>query len=140
MNYNVIRFFKYGLSGGTAALLDFMTFAILLRLLKAFSISSLFSITSITIANTLGVLVGFICAFLLQKYWAFKSEGQPLPQLLMVGLLVIINIAITNYFIPKVSAYFDIKIEAAKIIMQILVVFWNFAILNFVVFSKNRSK
>lgn len=136
MNNKATKLFKYGISGSMAALLDFLIFAICLRLLESFSISSLGTITSTTIANTIGIVAGFLCAFLLQKYWAFKSEGQPLPQILMVGLLLAINVTITSHYIPKVSIYFDIKIEIAKIIMQILVVTWNFAILNFLVFRK----
>jgi putative flippase GtrA len=136
MNPNLVRLLKYGITGVTAAILDFLVFVIGLRLFEAFSVSSMFTVTSSTIANTAGILVGFLWSFILQKYWAFESTGRPFVQFFSVGLLLIINIIITSHLIPIISTDFSIKIEIAKVIMQVMVVVWNFAILNWLIFRK----
>lgn len=136
------KFIKYGLTGGSAAVLDFFIFVIVLTILnKHYGTVSIQQhlFNPIIIANTAGILCGFLWSFILQKYWTFRSSGQPLLQLLLTATLLAFNIAITNLCIPLLSNLLNGKIEIAKIIMQIAVVIWNYAIYNAFIFKKSRN-
>lgn len=134
--------FKYGFTGASAALLDFALFALSLHFLTL-NLSQEYYLdffSPLVIANTLGILGGFLWSFLLQKYWAFKTRGNALLQLTATAALLLFNITITSLAIPLIAANMAISVEAAKIIMQVTVVGWNYLIYNYIVFKHCEGK
>ncbi|NOU22450.1 MAG: GtrA family protein [Methyloglobulus sp.] len=135
-----IKFLKYVLVGLSAAILDFGIFIACLKLLHNSSggiFTNFSKIESTTVANALGITSGFLWSFILNRYWAFRSTGYPLTQFVSMIALVFVNIVITSFFIPLLSGGLNIKLEWAKVIMQIAVVGWNYLIYHHLIF-KNR--
>lgn len=135
-----IQFLKYLFVGGSAALLDFSTFIVALNAIEKTEIGfskNLFGTTPAAIANTLGILIGFLWSFLLNKYWAFRAQGNTKTQLFLVSLLLLSNITITNFLITILHYDLDISSEWAKILMQIAVVGWNYLLYQYFIFKNN---
>jgi putative flippase GtrA len=131
-----LRFLKYGLSGIAAAIVDFLVFLLFFYFLSHNDFLSMRILSPSTTANIAGTLAGFFCGFLLQKYWAFQSKGKTIYQLIAVGTLLVINIIVTSYVILILNNNLGIPVEIAKIMTQIMVIAWNFIILNFIIFKK----
>lgn len=137
-NDNRLQFLKYLFIGGSAALLDFSMFMISLNVLEKMQSTptgSIFSITPAGIANTLGIIVGFLWSFLLNKYWAFRAKGNSTIQFFLVLLLVVFNTAVTSILIGILHYHLLMPPELAKIILQITVVGWNYLIYRHLIFK-----
>lgn len=136
---NYIRFLKYLFVGGSAALLDFCVFiaalSIIEKMCSGFT-SIIFDLQPTATANTLGILSGFLWSFLLNKYWAFSAGGNSKIQFLLVCLLVFFNIIATSYLITVLQYNLNTPPERAKILMQIVVVGWNYLIYHHLIFKK----
>lgn len=132
-NSNQAKFLRYVLIGGSAALLDFSVFFLLFKLL---SWSLPWASTSIIlVANTVGILAGFVWGFFLQKIWAFQAKGRAEIQFFYTLLLLIFNILLTSVAIAPLAELLHQPIAVAKIIMQIVVVLWNYCIYNYFIFK-----
>lgn len=135
------KLLKYGSVGASAALLDFGIFVFLLWVLTTYSTGeNILFFSPVTIANTTAIVSGFLWSFILQKYWAFNAKGNTWLQLIATSLLMACNIVITNYAIPLIAVSANISLEAAKFIMQITVVSWNYIIYNYFIFKHVGDK
>jgi len=131
------KLFKFGLIGGSAAIIDFGVFAFLLHFFAASASIGIGSeLSPITIANTAGILTGFVWSFFLQKHWAFKAKGNAWLQFIATAVLLVLNIVITSSAIPVLSSDVGISLEASKIVTQLIVVAWNYAIYNCLIFRQ----
>lgn len=129
---------KFGLIGASAAAIDFGIFASLLHFFAASSTVSDFS--SVTIANTAGILAGFLWSFFLQKHWAFKAQGNAWLQFLATALLLGFNIVVTSFAIPLISTHAGVSLEISKVVMQVAVVAWNYLLYNYFIFKQFGGK
>lgn len=134
------RIARYLIAGASAALVDFGVFSLCLKLLPTLPIvGGQGNLSVTTLANAAGILTGFLWAFCLQKFWAFRSRGSALPQMLATAILLGLNIFVTSLAIPWLSSTFGIGLSLAKIVMQGIVVTWNYLILHKLVFRTVRS-
>lgn len=129
------RMAKFIATGVSAAIIDFTIYVLVI---KAFSKTLASDNYAIAMANCLGILSGFVWAFVLQKYWTFKTKGKAFNQFIGTTILLIFNMVITSLAIPKLVAA-GTGLEAAKVIMQIIVVGWNYFIYHFFIF-KNKEE
>ncbi|MGL6041191.1 MAG: GtrA family protein [Deefgea sp.] len=127
------KFIRYVLIGGSAALLDFTIFILLFNFFSWIFFGSSSSI--IFIANTVGILSGFVWGFFLQKIWAFQSKGRTHIQFFYTVLLLAFNILITSLAIVPLALLLNNHISLAKVTMQIVVVLWNYFIYNYFIFK-----
>ncbi|WP_027468384.1 GtrA family protein [Deefgea rivuli] len=130
------KFIRYGLIGGSAAVLDFSVFFVCFKLLLAISYSStMIPFHAISIANTLGILSGFVWGFFMQKKWAFQADGRTQSQFVYTTLLLIFNILVSSWAIYPLSEMLNGNASIAKLVMQVLVVFWNYFIYSYFIFK-----
>lgn len=116
---------RYIVIGLSAAALDFSVFIFLIKITES----------SLLVANTLAILVGFFWSFILNKLWAFNSIRAPGFQLFLTFLLLLFNILVTSLLIDFLVEEFQCPISWAKIFVQTSVVFWNFIIYNYFIFK-----
>jgi putative flippase GtrA len=116
---------RYIVIGLSAAALDFSVFIFLIKITES----------SLLVANTLAILVGFFWSFILNKLWAFNSIRAPGFQLFLTFLLLLFNILVTSLLIDFLVEEFQWPISWAKILVQTSVVFWNFIIYNYFIFK-----
>lgn len=116
---------RYIVIGLSAAALDFSVFIFLIKITES----------SLLVANTLAILVGFFWSFILNKLWAFNSIRAPSFQLFLTFLLLLFNILVTSLLIDFLVEEFQCPISWAKILVQTSVVFWNFIIYNYFIFK-----
>jgi len=130
------KFIRYILIGGSAVIVDFAVFEVLLLLLGKDNTISLFStvIEPEKIANTIAVITGFIYSFILNRTWAFKSKDNILRQLVLMIILLIINTLISNEAISFMGRSIGIPFVIAKPVMQVLVAVWNYFIYDKIIY------
>ena len=130
------KFIRYILIGGSAVIVDFAVFGVLLLLLGKDNTITLFSavIEPEKIANTVAVITGFIYSFILNRTWAFKSKDNILRQLILMIILLIINTLISNEAISFMGRSIGIPFVIAKPVMQVLVAVWNYFIYDKIIY------
>ncbi len=121
---NIIQFSKYIIIGGTSALCELMLFTI-------FQIIGM----SIFISNISSVIISTIINYLLNKFWAFKSQTRSIKSLVLYIGLFIFNITFSSQFIVLLSNV-GVKSIVAKFISMILITCWNFILYKKVVFKE----
>lgn len=121
---NIIQFSKYIIIGGTSAICELMLFTI-------FQIIGM----SIFISNISSVIISTIINYLLNKFWAFKSQTRSIKSLVLYIGLFIFNITFSSQFIVILSNV-GVKSIVAKFISMILITCWNFILYKKVVFKE----
>ena len=119
------KFAKYVAVGLSAAAVDFGVFIVLFNVGVA-----------LPLANGLALAAGFLWSFVLNKIWAFQSGSAPFMQLLLTLLLLLFNIVVSSFLIVVLIERLGMAPAWAKILMQAVVVLWNFIIYNHVIFKK----
>jgi putative flippase GtrA len=120
------HFLKYLIAGGISFVSDFFAFY--------FGFYA-FDLT-VTNANMLGMISGFISGFLFYQYWVFASRRLIYLNFLQMTLLLFINIVLVNYLIDVSVNQLFLSPELSKIILQVIVVIWNYFIYKFFIFRK----
>jgi putative flippase GtrA len=118
------QFTLYVLSGGTAAIVDFGGYAILIRL----------GVWYIAASVTSSVL-GFLTTFLMNKYVAFKKRGNVLKHLTRFFIVDMTNILATTLVLYGLVDGLGMEKQIAKILAMGMVVLWNFFIYKFFVYT-----
>lgn len=108
---------RYLTVGITAFLLDFAVFNIGVCVIK-----------NEEFANTLAMLIGFVYSFILNRRWTFKSKRTPLKQFLLSGVLLFVNIIISNFAIKYAVVILNMEEYLIKLFVQVIIVVWNYII------------
>jgi putative flippase GtrA len=104
-------------------------FGVLLFLQKGFGVQ-------LTIATTIAFLLGLLVNFTLNKIWTFeapKGAKQSSRQALQYGLLVVLNLVLTNIVVGSAEAI-GIGPELSKPIATGLIMMLNYAVYNKIIF------
>ena len=133
------QLFKFILAGGSAAILDFGVFTLFLKFVEH-SPGETDKFYTIAIANCSGILAGFLWGFFLQKYWAFRARNKGWQQFVATAILLLFNMTITSLAIPMLATGFNLSSPTAKIIMQAVVVIWNYLIYHFFIFKQTGEQ
>lgn len=117
---------RYLVSGGSSFILEYGIFTILTHM----SIG-------LIISNSLSFMVGLAVSFLLHKAWSFAGDQymDNSKQFASYVVLAIINLVLTNIII-KVLVVSDLDSYIAKIICMVLIVGWNYVLLNKIIFKR----
>ena len=121
---NIIQFSKYIIIGGTSAICELLLFTI-------FDMLEI----SIVISNISSVIIATIINYLLNKFWAFKSQKASIKSLVLYIALFIFNITFSSQFIVFVSNA-GVNGIVAKLISMILITCWNFVLYKKVIFKE----
>ena len=117
------QFSLYVLSGGTAAVVDFGSYALLIHM----------GVWYIAATVTSGVL-GFATTFLMNKYVAFKKKNDFMRHLLRFFVVDMANIIVGAVALYALVDGLGMDKQVAKILTMGMVVLWNFFIYKFFVY------
>jgi putative flippase GtrA len=117
------QFSLYFLSGGTAAVVDFGSYAIFIRI-------GLWYIAATIISSTLG----FFTTFLLNKYAVFRRNSDFLRHLGRFCIVDVANTVASTVVLYGLVDGLGAEKQFAKIIAMGMVVLWNFFIYKFFVY------
>lgn len=124
---NIKQFLKYGISGGLAFILEYSTFYILNNLAGLWYIWS----------NSIAMTLGFVLSFLLNRYWSFKAtSANALKQLIMYGILFVVNLGISNLLMMLFIDALGINSMISKILAIGVLMCWNFVIYKKIIFRQ----
>lgn len=119
-----MQFLRYFFVGGTAAVVDLLTFAVLVKYLGWHYIPVAF----------LAYMVGLCWNHLLCVFWVFQSKHHPLKEFLMVFFIALGGLLWTWLILWVLIDLGGIDAVISKMISQILVLFWNFGMRKYLVF------
>lgn len=120
----IIQFTKYIIIGGISALCELCLFTI-------FEVVGI----GIFISNISSVIIATIINYLLNKFWAFKSQKGSIKSLVLYISLFIFNITFSSQFIIFLSNT-GVKSIIAKFISMILITCWNFILYKKIIFKE----
>jgi len=117
------QFSLYVLSGGTAAIMDFGLYELLIRINMWYIAASMMSSA-----------LGFATTFLMNKYIAFRKKTNFVRHLARFSVVEVMNIAVTTLILFGLVDGFGVEEQIAKILAMGIVVSWNFFIYKFFVY------
>lgn len=88
------------------------------------------------VSNTIAMSGGFCLSFILNRYWSFKSYSKISRQLLLNGLLFLINLALSNALMYLLTGVTGLPYTMSKLIAMGIIAIWNFIIYKGVIFRK----
>ena len=86
-------------------------------------------------ANSAGMVIAFICNFILNKLLSFKAGGDTLPQFIKYVSLFAFNLLVTNLILYVFSSILGIHLYIVKITTMGIIVLWNFIIYKKFIFK-----
>lgn len=119
-----MQFLRYFFVGGSAAVVDLLVFSLLVTYIDMHYIPAAF----------LAYMAGLSWNHILCVYWVFESKHDRAKELLMVFLIALGGIIWTWLILWLLIDFGGLDQIIAKIISQILVLFWNFTMRKFYVF------
>lgn len=123
------RVSRFLLSGGSAALTEFIVFIVMTRLMDQ----------SLLVSQSSSFLLGFVVSFILNKIWVFKSGGRIFSELPAYALLAGVNLVISNVAIAALAQW-GLQIYIAKILLMALIAAWNYVLFQKLIFTSSRRK
>lgn len=117
------QFSLYVLSGGTAAVVDFGSYALLLHL-------GIWYVTATMASGTLG----FITTFLMNKFVAFRKNADFWKHLVRFAIVDGANILVGTIVLYGLVEGLGMEKQMAKLIVMGMVVCWNFLLYKFFVY------
>ncbi len=124
------KFLKFILSGLICFIIDYLSFIILIKLLKQ-------NPTNIFISNIIARFISATINYNINKKIVFKSNKKSVYEYIMLSLgIILINSLILNIFISKMN----INIYIAKILIELILFIINFIIQNNIIFKERRRK
>lgn len=119
-NINYKQIYRFLISGGSAALVEMISFLTL----TSFN-------SSIFIAHSVSFTLGFLVSFTLNRSWVFNNKANTLKQFFMYAILAIVNLCLSNMIILVLVHEMDLQPLVAKLAVMITI-----AVSNYVFFSK----
>lgn len=121
---------KFLISGGVAAIIEYVSFVLILVW---------FSSALIFTGQVISYLFGFIVSFYLQKKWVFKSKGTLGSELPKYTLLAGVNLILGVFVIWLLVNPMQSPPLIAKVIVMIMVALWNYVIFNKLIFNVTQN-
>ncbi len=125
------RLFHYAISGGTAFTIEYGSFLIFYY---EFHLSAV-------LANTISFSLGLVTSFLLNRFWVFAHDKQKKKMVHQMSLYLVTGLF--NLIITDIMIHFIVKAGVpafiAKILLVIIVAFWNFFIFKRIIFMQQKT-
>lgn len=120
------RLLKFLISGGSAALIEYIVFLILNSLLRV----------DVIVANTVSFSCGLVVSYMLNRVWVFKSAADHKKQFASYLLLAVINLVLSNILVWLLVHVVVIAPFIAKFLTMGAVASWNYLIFSKIIFKK----
>jgi len=124
----IVRLTKFLLTGGTAALVEYVIFLLLQHLT-----------IGLLIANSVSYLCGFVVSFVLNRAWVFSSNGAVKKQLGSYTILAAVNFIISNCVLLLLVEVLKIPSPIAKIFTMMMIASWNYVLFSKFIFKKTNN-
>lgn len=124
------RLFRFLLSGGSAAAVEYAIFLLLQTQLGA---------DWLLLNQSVSFTGGFIVSFMLNRHWVFRSEGAWGGELARYGLLAAVNLVLGNVAISLLAGPLGVPPLLAKLIVMVMVASWNYVIFSRLVFRQRPT-
>lgn len=121
------RIFRFLISGGSAAALEYLVF---IGLQQALGSKWLIASQSISFA------CGFVVSFLLNRHWVFRSGGNLGSELARYGALAAINLVLGNVAMALLVTGANSPPLLAKLIVMVMIAVWNYVIFSKLIFRQ----
>lgn len=119
------QFRKYIIIGITSVLIDFLILYCLTDLIGLYYLLS----------KTISYFIVFWYSFLLNKFWAFKSNKYFIRHLVLYSFLVIINYIIASGLMYLLTDIFSFYYLVSNLFVIGFITVWNFAIYKKVIYK-----
>ncbi|MDO4870979.1 MAG: GtrA family protein [Candidatus Saccharibacteria bacterium] len=127
------NFVRYIISGGTAAVVEYLLFNLLFYIVIK---------EVLIVSQIISYSAGLLTAFLLHHFWTFKTNGKhkhsSRKQFIMYSTVSITNLVISSFVLVQLKN-FGFYPWLAKIIVMGMVVLWNFFIMNKIIFGSDNG-
>ncbi|HEL2966977.1 MULTISPECIES: GtrA family protein [Stenotrophomonas maltophilia group] len=125
------RFFRFLISGGTAAAVEYLVF-----LLIQLSLGERWLVLS----QTLSFGCGFVASFLLNRSWVFRSSGAMKAELLKYGAIAAFNLVAGNAAMLLLTGPADLDQYISKLLVMGCIAGWNYLIFSKLIFKQQTGK
>lgn len=119
------KIIKFLVSGGSAALVEYATFALLIYLFLDY----------LLVVNAISFMFGLLVSFSLNKHWVFKNKNDTKRQFVRYIILACINLAVGGLMLYILVSMLGLGVLIAKLIMMTLIAIWNYAIFSKIIFK-----
>jgi putative flippase GtrA len=119
-----IQFLRYFFVGGTAAVVDLFFFTLCITYFNS----------HYAFAAFVGYMLGLSWNYIISLFWVFESRHRRSLEMLMVFFIAIGGLLWTWLILYLLIEFVGLDDVFAKMISQILVLFWNFGMRKFYVF------
>ena len=119
-----LQFLRYFFVGGSAAVIDLLTFTVMVTYMDIHW----------ALAAFIGYMWGLAWNYFLCVYWVFESKHNRAKEFLMIFLIAIGGLIWTELILFGLIGSFGLDEVISKAISQIIVLFWNFGMRKFYVF------
>lgn len=112
-----IKFLKFGVVGLSGVVVDFFVTWLCKEKMGV----------NKYVANAIGFSLAVINNFLLNRYWTFEENTQPVTeQFLKFALIALAGLAINSFLLFVIVKFIKINFYVTKLLVIGLVFFWNF--------------
>ncbi len=119
---------RYLIVGAISFCVDYFSLLILYRLFHL----------PLVVGTTISFFAGLIVNFSFHKYWTFDAENgirKSTRQAMLYGLLVVVNLIFTNWFIIILAKKFNLGPEITKPITTLIIMTWNYLAYKKIIFK-----
>ena len=120
-----MQFARYFFVGGSAAVVDLVTYTVILKMFGLHYVACAF----------IGYMAGLAWNHVLCGYWGFESKHKKMKEILMVIFIAIGGLLWTWLILYLLIDLMSFDEIGAKMVSQILVLFWNFSMRKIFVFA-----
>jgi putative flippase GtrA len=125
------RFLRFLVSGGTAAVAEYLVFILLQVALGD---------RWLVLSQTASFACGFLASFLLNRGWVFRSSGAVKTELLKYGLIAAVNLVAGNVAMLLLTGPAELNQYASKLLVMVCIAGWNYLIFSKLVFKQRTGK
>ena len=135
------QFLRYLVVGFSAFALEYLSFLLFANVVlsKETTLNLFFvSFSAINIAQSISMVFGTVYSYTLNRLWSFGTKGKMLPEIIRFGLLFVFNLIVTNLLLTLL-VNIGIPKEFAKLVVQGMMVCWNFVLYKTVIFKTDKA-
>ena len=134
-----VKAFRFLISGGTATMVDVVTYFVCLHYVfntpfTAFGLTMSIPIISLLVSYS----AGFVTNFIISKFFVFQGSDLRTRIQLLRFFMVAIAVFCMNYLILKVLLQFEIFPTIARLMSAAIVAFLSFLLHNSFTFKKSK--
>jgi putative flippase GtrA len=120
---------KFIVSGGSAALVEYLSFVMLIV-----SVDQSF----ILLIQAISFVAGFVVSFTLNKLWVFSNvhSGKTYHELGKYAVLAMVNLAISGFFLWLLVETLQQNVYISKLLVMVMIAVWNYFIFQKIIFKQ----